>query len=92
MGRSQCSVSSRAGHVTTEIVHGQTLALWLGDRDEHCPLESDITGLNVKGNLYLYLLKKRKCLFLIKATLNFLINSDPKNNNPVRCLRLRKNN
>ena len=28
------------------------LALRLGDGDEHCVLESDTTGLNVKGNLY----------------------------------------
>ena len=36
-----------------ETVYGQTLALWLGDEDEHCTLELDTTGLNVKGNLYL---------------------------------------
>ena len=46
-------MSSRAGHVTTETVYGQTLALQLGDGDEHRTLESDMTGLNVKGNLYL---------------------------------------
>ena len=39
-----------------ETVFGQTLALWLGDGDEHHSLESDTTGLNVKGNLYLYLI------------------------------------
>ena len=44
---------SSTGHVTTETVFGQTLALRLGDRDEHCALELDMTGLNVKGNLYL---------------------------------------
>ena len=38
-----------------ETVFGQTLALWLGNGDEHRVLESDMTGLNVKGNLYLYL-------------------------------------
>ena len=38
-----------------ESVFGQTLALRLGDRDEHRALESDTIGLNVKGNLYLYL-------------------------------------
>ena len=48
-------MSSRVGHVTTETVFGQTLALWLGNRDEHRALESDTTGLNVKWNLYLYL-------------------------------------
>ena len=48
-------MSSCVGHVTTETVFGQTLALRLGDRDEHCALESDTTGPNVKGNLYLYL-------------------------------------
>ena len=47
-------MSSHAGHVTTETVYRQTLALWLGDGDEHHVLESDVTGLNVKGNLYLY--------------------------------------
>ena len=47
-------MSSRSGHMTTEIVFGQMLALWLGDGDEHRVLESDTTGLNVKGNLYLY--------------------------------------
>ena len=31
------------------------LALRLGDGDEHRALESDTTGLNVKGKLYLYL-------------------------------------
>ena len=44
---------SRTGHVITETVYGQTLTLWLGDGDEHRLLESDMTGLNVKGNLYL---------------------------------------
>ena len=39
--------------MTTETVFGQTLALRLGDGDEHRALESDTTGL--KGNLYLYL-------------------------------------
>ena len=48
-------MSSRAGHVTTETVYGQTLALWLGDGDEHSALELDMTELNVKGNLYLYI-------------------------------------
>ena len=48
-------MSSRAGHVTTETVYGQTLALQLGDGDEHRPLESDTTGLSVKGKLNLYL-------------------------------------
>ena len=47
-------MSSPAGHVTTETVFGQTLALQLGNGDEHPPLESDTTGLNVKGNLYFY--------------------------------------
>ena len=46
-------MSSRAGHVTMETVYGQTLALRLGDEDEHRSLESNTTGLNVKGNLYL---------------------------------------
>ena len=46
-------MSSCAGHVTTETVFGQTLPLWLGNGDEHRTLESDTTGLNVKGNLYL---------------------------------------
>ena len=46
-------MSSRAGHATTETVFRQTLAVRLGNRDEHCTLESDTTGLNVKGNLYL---------------------------------------
>ena len=38
-----------------ETVYGQTLSLWLGNEDEHCALESDTTGLNVKENLYLSL-------------------------------------
>ena len=42
-------MSSHAGHVTTETVYGQTLALQLGDGDEHHPLELDTTGLNVQG-------------------------------------------
>ena len=46
-------MSSHTGHMTTETVYGQMLALQLGDGDEHCTLESDMTGLNVKGNLYL---------------------------------------
>ena len=54
VGRYRCSISSRTGHVTTETVFRQTLALWLGKGDEHCDLESDTTGLNVKWNLYLY--------------------------------------
>ena len=48
-----CSMSSHAGHVTAETVFEQMLALWFGNGDEHCALESDTTGLNVKGNLYL---------------------------------------
>ena len=48
-------MSSRAGHVTTETVYGQTLALQLGNGDEHRALESDTAGLYVKGNLNLYL-------------------------------------
>ena len=39
-----------------ETVFRQTLALWLGNEDEHHPLESDTTGQIVKGNLYLYAL------------------------------------
>ena len=35
-----------------ETVYGQTLALWLEDGDEHRALESDTTGLNVKGTFY----------------------------------------
>ena len=46
-------MSSRAGHVITETVFGQTLTLRLGNWDEHHALESDTTGLNVKENLYL---------------------------------------
>ena len=38
-----------------ETVYGQTLLLWLGNGDEHRALESDMTGINVKGNLELYL-------------------------------------
>ena len=45
-------MSSHAGHVTTETVYGQTLALRLGDGDEHRALESDMTGLNVKGGTF----------------------------------------
>ena len=48
-------MSRCTGHVTMETVYGQTLALWLGDGDEHCSLALDMIGLNVKGNLYLYL-------------------------------------
>ena len=47
-------MSSRTGHMTTETVYGQTLALRLGDGDVHHTLEPDMTGLNVKWNLYLY--------------------------------------
>ena len=57
-------MSSRAGHVTTENVFGQTLALQLGNGDEHHALESDMIGLNVKGNLYLYLEGNRCILHL----------------------------
>ena len=39
-----------------ETVFGQTLAIWFGNGKEHHTLESDTTGLNVKGNLYLYLI------------------------------------
>ena len=46
-----------------ETVYGQMMALRLGNGDEHRPLESDTTGLNVKGNLYLYL----KCLSVENA-------------------------
>ena len=54
-------MSSRADHVTMETVFGQTLALWLGDGDEHRPLESDTTGLNVKGNLYFTYKRANQC-------------------------------
>ena len=37
-----------------ETVFSKMLVLWLGNRDEHCALESHTPGLNVKGNLYLY--------------------------------------
>ena len=47
-------MSSHAGHVTTETVFEQTLALRLGNGEEHRALELDTTGLNVKGNLYRY--------------------------------------
>ena len=62
-------MSSRAGHVTMETVFGQTLALQLGDGDEHRTRELDTAGLNVKGNLYLYLYDinlsmDKFCLFL----------------------------
>ena len=50
-------MSSHAGHVTTETVLGQTLALQLGNGDEHRALESDTTGQKVKGNFYLYLVQ-----------------------------------
>ena len=46
-------MSSHTGHVITETVYGQTLAIRLGDVDEHHAVESDRTGLNVKWNLYL---------------------------------------
>ena len=55
VGRKLSSVSSHTGHVTTETVYEQTLALRLGNGDEHHALESNRTGLNVKGNLYLTL-------------------------------------
>ena len=48
-------MSSRAGHVTTETVFGQTLAVWLGNEGEYCTLELDTAELNVKGGFYLYL-------------------------------------
>ena len=41
-----------------ETVFRKMVALWLGDRDEHHPIESDTTGLNVKGNLYLSLIQR----------------------------------
>ena len=41
--------------MTTETVFWQTLALWLGNGDEHRALELDTSGLNIKGNLYLCL-------------------------------------
>ena len=63
MGRSQRSVSSHAGHVTTETVYGQTLALRLGNGDEHHPLELDRTGQFVKENLILYLYLVKKAIF-----------------------------
>ena len=56
-------MSSRAGHVTTETVFRQTLALQLGDGDEHRALESDRTGLKVKGNLSLYKTAKMPQIF-----------------------------
>ena len=72
-------MSSRAGQVITETVYGQTLALRLGDGDEHCALESDTTGLNVKGNFYLNQLnlEKRK---KIQHCLNITLKTATKNN------------
>ena len=54
VGKKWHSVSSCAGHVTTETIFGQTLALWLGNGDDQHALELDTTGLNVMGNLYLW--------------------------------------
>ena len=39
--------------MTTKTVYGQTLPPWLGNGDEHHTLELDMTGVNVKRNLYL---------------------------------------
>ena len=50
-------MSSRADHVTTETVYGQTLALWLRDGDEHRALELDTTGLNVKSFYWPFAIK-----------------------------------
>ena len=47
---------SYAGHMTTETVFRQALALRLEKRDEHRPLELDTTGLkNVKERTLPYL-------------------------------------
>ena len=43
-----------------ETVYGQTLALLFENGDEHRALESDTTGLNVKGNLYLLTHNRKK--------------------------------
>ena len=48
-------MSSCTGHVARETVFRQMLAVRLGNGAEYRALESDMTGLNVKGNLYLYL-------------------------------------
>ena len=64
-------MSSHTGHVTTETVYGQTLALWLGNGDEYHALESDTTGLNVKRNLYLSVMEKiGKTTGLVRYKLN----------------------
>ena len=63
-------MSSHSGHVTTETVFGQTLALRLGNGNEHHPLESDTTGLNVKGKLYLYCQMGSVTLFRVSLVEN----------------------
>ena len=76
------SVSSCAGHLTMETVYGQTLALWLGNGDEHCALESDTTGLNVKGNLLSVVkLKNDGCIYetIFKLCFQSVVSSKPSN-------------
>ena len=45
---------SHTGHVTTETVFGQALALWLEKRDERRPLESDTTGLKMSRGTFTF--------------------------------------
>ena len=80
-------MSSHAGHVTTETVFGQTLARWLGNRDEHRALESDTTGLNVKGNLYLLLSLSLPILFISFIPLFFLEGAKTIKGDHGNCLR-----
>ena len=66
-------MSSRAGHVTTETVFGPMLALRLGNGDEHHPLESDTTRLNVKENLYLYAHKSVSKTIKVKVPVDTIL-------------------
>ena len=64
-------MSSCTGHVTTETIFGQTLALQLGNGDEHRALESDMTGLNVMGNLYLFMRNRLRPLYFYPSPFHY---------------------
>ncbi|KAF7251678.1 putative uncharacterized transposon-derived protein F52C9.6 [Varanus komodoensis] len=62
------SVFSHAGHMTTETVCGQTLRL--GNGDEHRPLDSGMTGLNIPLQFFLCSLFP---VFLLQLNISILL-------------------
>ena len=58
--------------MTTETVYGQTLALWLENGDEHCVLESDMTGQLSRGT-FTFILPSRALFRVFRGDMTKLL-------------------